>query len=204
MSANLDSKVALVSTTSMNSYLGITTSSTEESECDLLINAASTFAADYCQRGLDDNGVSRFLSTARTEYYDGDGTRSLHVLAYPISTVSTIYVDPDRAYAAGDLMDADNYVYYAMKGTVVTDGDVFSTGPKSVKITYTGGYTTVPADLQHAIKELVTFWYKRNTDKRVGVTSVSVGDKGINYEPGVPESVLNVLKRYRRWEAVVA
>jgi len=204
MSANLDTNVALVTTTAMNSYLGITTSSTEESECDLLINAASTFAAHYCQRGLDDNGVSRFISTARTEYYDGDGSDTLHLKAYPISTVASVYVDPDRDYASGDLLDTDDYVFYAMDGVVKTDGALLSSGHKSIKITYTGGYDTVPYDLQNAVKELVTFWYKRNTDKRVGVTSVNVGDKGINYEPGVPESVLNVLKRYRRWEAVVA
>lgn len=203
MSANLDTNVALVTTTSMNSYLGIAAGSTEEEEVDLLINAASTMAADYCARGLDDNGVSRFLSTARTEYYDGDGTDTLHVLAYPISTVSTIYVDPDRDYASSDLLDSDDYVYYAMKGTVVTDGDIFSTGPKSVKITYTGGYTAVPYDLQHAVKELVTFWYKRNTDKRVGVTSVSVGDKSISYEQDIPQTVLTVFKKYKRWESVI-
>jgi len=204
MSTNYDSNVALVSTTSMNSYLGITTSSTEESECDLLINSASRLAAEFCGRGIDDNGVSRFLSTSRTEYYDGDGSDTLNVLAYPLTTVTSIYVDPDRDYGTNELVDSDDYVSYKASGVVRTDGALFATGNKSIKITYTGGYTDAPADLQQAIKELVAFWYKRNTDKRVGVTSVSVGDKSVSYEADMPASVLTTFRRYRNWAAYVA
>ena len=204
MSANYDSNVALVSTTSMNSYLGIASSSTEESECDLLINAASTMAATLCQRGIDENGVSRFLATSRTEYYDGDGSDTLHVKAYPLTLVTTLYVDPDRDYGSSTLVESTDYVTYENEGMIKTDGALLSGGFKSIKLTYTGGYSTVPADLQHAVKELVAFLYKRNTDKRVGVSSVSVGDKSIAYEANIPESVMSTFKRYRRWAAVVA
>jgi hypothetical protein len=199
MSANFDSNVALVSTTSMTTYLGIALGSTEESECDLLINAASRLAVDYTGRGMDNNGVSRLLSTSRTEYYDGDGTDTLHLRSYPISAVTSIYVDPDRDYGSSDLLDTDDYVYYENEGKICTDGSLFSPGRKSIKVTYTGGYTSIPEDLQLAIKELVLFWYKRNTDKRVGVTNISVGDKSMGYEPNIPESVLSTFKRYRDW-----
>ena len=204
MSSNYDSNVALVSTTSMNSYMGITTSSTEESECDLLINAASRLAADYTGRGMDTNGVSRFLSTSRTEYYDGDGSDTLYVKAYPISAVTSLYVDPDRDYGSSTLVDSDDYVYYENEGKIKTDGALLASGSKSIKLTYTGGYTTAPADLQQAVKELVAFWYKRNTDKRVGVSSVNIGDKSITYETDIPASVLSTFKRYRHWAASVA
>jgi hypothetical protein len=204
MSANFDSNVALVSTTSMTTYLGIALGSTEESECDLLINAASRLAVDYTGRGMDTNGVSRLLSTSRTEYYDGDGTDTLYVKAYPISAVTSIYVDPDRDYTSSDLLDTDDYVYYENDGKICTDGALFTGGRKSVKVTYTGGYTSVPADLQQAVKELVLFWYKRNTDKRVGGASMSVGDKSISYETDIPDSVKSTFKRYRYWAAGVA
>lgn len=197
MSANLDTKVALVTTTSMNSYLGITTSSTEESEVDLINNAASIVAARMCGRGLDENGYSYLVATARTEYYDGDGTDTLLVRAYPISTVASVYVDTNRAYGTADLVSSDDYVWYAMTGTVKTDGALFSGGNKSIKITYTGGYSDAPWDLQQAVKELTQFWYKRNTDKRVGVNSVSVGDKNISYEADVPKAIASVFARYK-------
>jgi hypothetical protein len=200
----LDSNVALVTTTSMNSYLGIASSTTEETECELLNNAAGTLAATLTQRGLDGNGVSRLLSTSRTEYFDGDGGNTLHVKAYPITAVTTLYVDPDRDYGSSTLVDSDDYTYYGPEGTIKTDGALLAGGWKSIKLTYTGGYSTVPADLQQAVKELVLFWYKRNTDKRVGVASMSVGDKSISYETNIPESVMSTFKRYRDWKSVVA
>jgi len=204
MSANLDLKVALVTTTSMNSYLGIPAGSAEEEEVDLMINAASTRAADMSGRGVDENGYSRLLSTSRTEYYDGDGTDTLLLRAYPVTTVATIYVDTGRDYDSDDLLDSGDYVYYGMDGTVKTDGALFASGNKSVKVTYTGGYTTVPYDLQLATKELVMFWYKRNTDKRVGVSSVNVGDKSTSYETDIPKSVTAVFQRYRDYRSLVA
>lgn len=203
MSALLDSKIALVTTTAMTSYLGISAGSAEEEEVDLMINAASTRAADMSGRGIDENGYSRFLSTSRTEYYDGDSSDVLMVRAYPLSSVTSLYVDPDRDYGSADLVDTDDYTTYYAEGMVKTDGALLSSGHKSIKITYTGGYTTVPYDLQLAVKELVMFWYKRNTDKRVGVASVSIGDKSVAYETDIPKSVMNVFKRYRRLEVVV-
>ncbi len=204
MSASLDSKVALVTTTSMCSYLGIANGSTEEEEVDLIINAASTRAAEMTGRGVDENGYSRLLSTSRTEYYDGDGSDTLLLKAYPVTTVSTIYVDTEREYASTDLLDSTDYVWYGMEGTVRTDGALFSSGNKSVKVTYSGGYSTVPYDLQLAVKELVQFWYKRNTDKRVGVASISVGDKNVSYETDVPKSVTSIFNRYKDHRGLVA
>lgn len=197
MSSNYDSTIALVSASAIYDYLGIPSGGTEESECDASLMAASRRAVEMSGRGVDENGVSRFLSTARTEYYDGDNTNTLMVKSYPISTVATIYVDTDRGYGSDSLLDADDYVWYAMSGTVKTDETLFTGGNKSIKITYTGGYTTVPEDLQQAVKELTAFYYKRNTDKRVGVSSVSVGDKNISYETDVPKASLTVFKRYR-------
>jgi hypothetical protein len=188
----------------MNSYLGIATSSTEESECDLLNNAAGRLAAGHTGRGVDTNGVSRFISTSRTEYFDGDGSDTLYVRAYPISAVTSLYVDPDRDYGSETLVDSGDYVYYENEGKVRTDGALLAGGRKSIKLTYTGGYTTAPADLQHAIKELVLFWYKRNTDKRVGVASMSVGDKSMSYETNIPDSVKATFNRYRYWAGTVA
>jgi hypothetical protein len=188
----------------MCSYLGIAAGSAEEEEVDLIVNAASARAAEMTGRGVDENGYSRLISTSRTEYYDGDGTDTLLLKAYPITTVATVYVDPDRDYESTDLLDSGDYVYYGMDGTVKTDGALFSSGNKSVKITYTGGYTSIPYDLQLAIKELVMFWYKRNTDKRVGVSSISVGDKNVSYEKDVPQSVLSIFNRYKDHRGLVA
>jgi hypothetical protein len=199
MSTNLDTTIALVTTTSMNAYMGIATSSTEEGECDLVINAASKFAMMYC-------GRSNWLTTTLTEYYDGDNTDTLYLKSPPINSVTSIHIDdsvPRDWSDTDDLVDSDEYLTYSEEGKVVLDGDIYVQGKRNVKVIYSGGYGTVPADLQQAVKELVAFWYKRNTDKRVGVTNVSVGDKSTSYEGELPRAVKMVLDRYRlKWRFI--
>lgn len=48
-----------------------------------MINRASIFANDYTQRLL--------LSRVNTDYYDGDGTGTLILNQYPVSTLSNLY-----------------------------------------------------------------------------------------------------------------
>ena len=200
MGANRDDTIALVTTTSMNAYLGITAGSTEEGESDLTINAASKFAERYC-------GRSGFLSTSRTEYYDGDNTDTLYLRAAPISSVTSIHIDdstPRDWSDTDDLIDSDEYLLYEEQGKVVLDGDVYVWGKRNVRVIYTAGYTTVPADLEQAVKELVAFWYKRNKDKLVAIRSVSVGDKSTSYESEMPAAVAMVLNRYKLWHRFIA
>ena len=181
----------------MANYLGIPSGGTEETEMDLMINAASQWALEYTDRST----IVR--NTSLTEYYDGDNTRTLLARSKPINSVVSIHIDTAWAYGSDTLVSASNYTVYTSYGMIKTISDVFIRWPNSVKLVYDVGYATIPYNIQSAVKELVRFWYERGTGARVGVRSVNVGDKNITYETDIPESVKKVIGRYKLWRGIV-
>lgn len=197
MSSAWDSTVALVSTTSMSNYLGIPSGGTEETQVDMLINAAGQWAIHY----TDLNTIVR--TTSLTEYYDGDNSRTLLTLGHPINAVTSLWIDVNRVYGSDTLIDPANYAVYNNWGMIKTIYDVFIRWPQSVKLTYDVGYATIPSDIQSAMMELVRFWYERGTGDRVGMKSLSVMQTTTTYETDIPSSVKAVLDEYKRWSGVV-
>lgn len=193
MSSLLDSTNSLVSTTVMMNVLGAATA--EESEVDRLINAASYFANDFCHRNLKSRAYS---GTDEECFYDGDNTHTLLLRHPPVTAIASLYIDTERAYGSDSLVASSDYSVNRNTGIVTLDADIFAAGPRSVKIAYTGGYTTIPWDLVQAVKELVQFYYGRQNAKRVGVRSVGTQGESTSYESDVPKAVLDVLGKYRR------
>lgn len=189
---SVDATIALITSTSMTTILGVTAGSAEATQVDSMIDSASRLALSVTHR-------TTLVSTSLTEYYDGDGTDTLHLKAWPITAVTSIHVDDStpRDWATDDLIDSDEYLIYENDGKVVLDGDVFTPGKYNVKVIYTAGYATVPYDLQQAVEDLVIYWYQRQKEKRVGVRSVSVGDKSTSYEVDVPKGVMSTFLRYK-------
>jgi hypothetical protein len=98
-------------------------------------------------------------------------------------------------------VDATNYNVIT-RGKIALIGGVFLKGvadTDSIKVTYSAGYSTVPYDLQQAVKELVAYWYGRETGRRVGVRSNTAGDTSISYESDVPQAVATIFNRYRNF-----
>lgn len=193
MGSQLDTTNNLVSTTVMMNVLGAST--TEEDEIDRLINAASWFANEYCHRNLKSRTYS---GTDEECFYDGDDTSTLILRHPPVTSISALYIDTDREYGSDTLIDSDDYSVNQRSGILTLDGDVFTSGAKSIKVEYTGGYSTIPWNLVQAIKELVQYWYGRQSSKRVGIRSVGTQAESTSYETDVPKAVLDVLNQYRR------
>lgn len=189
---SVDATIALITSTAMTTILGVSQGSAEATQVDSMIDSASKLALAVSLR-------TTLVSTSLTEYYDGDGSNLLHLRSWPITTVSSIYVDDStpRDWATEDLIDSDYYLVYETEGKVILDGYYFTAGNRNVKVTYTAGYSTVPYDLQQAVEDLVIFWYQRQKEKRVGVNSFNVGDKSTSYARDVPTDIMNTFKRYR-------
>lgn len=131
--------------------------------------------------GVD--GLGTFCKTY-TEYYGGTGVRELLLRQRPIRSVSSVYEDGSAAYgdgtnafaastllvagtdynirrdngqvgASGMLTRIGSYWRRPMQSTcgllVSSAGD----GNGNIKVTYTAGYTTIPANIQQAVCVLV-------------------------------------------------
>ena len=202
MASVLDATNALVSLNDLKAYLSsdtgdeFLTDTTNDNELERLINAASLFANRY-------TGVE-LLSRAHTEYYDGDGTNTLFLNHFPVSTAVgsiELYIDIDRVYAAGSKVDTGKIVLYSDIGKVIVEDTVFSKGPQSVKITYTAGYAlaSVPGDLAYAIKLICAAMWKQKKNKLANVSSLTIDGQSISLkEKDVPELALEILDQFAR------
>jgi len=97
----LDTVNALVSLADAKAFLKISAAS-EDTVIENMINRASAFANDYTQRLL--------LSRVNTDYYDGDGTGTLILNQYPVTALSNLYDDVDRAFGAGTAINVSTDV----------------------------------------------------------------------------------------------
>ena len=141
-------------------------------------------------------------STPYTEYYNGDGGNVLRVDQRPIISVTSIYSDPARNFGAETLIPAADLIgdakSYAL-GFVELLTFRFLKGLKSTKITYSAGYSTVPADLSHAVRMIVCKEFKVIDKKMFAETSQQVGDMQITLSPDKwPKDAMETIQAYRR------
>lgn len=127
-----------------------------------LIEQATALIQTRCRRQL--------LSATYTEYPQGFGNRKLLVKEKPITSITSIRIDPTRAFTADStLLTAgvdyalDGQTIFRLNGTwpaarqntfgLLADAVVPSDG--IIKVVYVAGYSDVPADLAMACELLV-------------------------------------------------
>ena len=128
------------------------------------------------------------LQATYTEYYDGDSSGRLILKKWPVISVTSIHVDPEREFGSDDLMDADDYYLDTELGIVEvfqatgSGPTSFPKGIKNVKAVYVAGFTSIPADLAQVATEYAAFVFNRSGTE--GFRSQSLGQKSESYEVG--------------------
>jgi uncharacterized phiE125 gp8 family phage protein len=142
-------------TTVEKAKLDIGDAGADETLLASLIDAASEMIENHTGR--------RFAQAAVTEYHDGRGEAFVLLDRPPVDTGETLQVwdDPGRNYGAGSLVDAEGYTVDAEGGVVRLDSGSFANGNRNVKVSYTGGYATVPPAAEQAANILVAVMYAR-------------------------------------------
>ena len=157
-----------------------------------LINDASWFFNGETHRKLK--------AQALTEYYDGPGGYVLYLKNPPISglTLSQDSASP-RVWGADTVIASDDYELDTSEGRILLTGDVFSTELHVIQAAYTGGFSTIPYDLQRVMVEMVAQNYLLTTHKSQATKSRS-GDKGgtTSYLHELSPKVERVLERLKR------
>lgn len=171
----------------VSAYTSITTqplgtqswiTSNDDALLEDLINRASKMWETDCNRPfryVNASGVAQEY----TEYFNGWGQTKLFVKYYPIISVTSLYDDPDRDYGSSDLIDTDDYVTHDDYGILELDGLSFADSKKGIKITYKGGYETVPYDLEQGATELTILLFKMKDS--IGIASKSFSDGSVTY-----------------------
>lgn len=129
-------------------------------------------------------GTQGFYARRLTEYYKGTGTPELVLLERPVQSITSIYEDDTGYYGQGSgafasttlLTEGSDYALdlknaaISLSGIVVRLGGVWANvtargagllgaeplpGRGNLKVTYTAGYTEIPADITLAIHQMV-------------------------------------------------
>lgn len=185
----------LISTAELKSYLVITTSTAAIDTVLASIKASvEQWVKNFCK--------DPFLVAQHTEYYDGNGLSRLHVLHHPITAISEVNIDSDRAFDDDTEVDEDDIILTDQnkrQGVIELFGEVFPAGQQNVKVVYSAGYSVVPADLQLAVKIICAREFLIQDKKMAGVVSQNVGDKtlSLNLEE-IPRNAWTILQSYRR------
>jgi len=190
---SIDTTIALVSLSDARIHCAIDTGDmTYNADLENLINSVSAFFNLYTNRHL--------LSISHTEYYDGDGSNVQYLNNYPITAVTSLYIDANHSYGSNSLIDKSEYIVYEDIGKIVLLNGVFDKGAQSVKIVYTAGYTSVPHDLRQACLDQIKFQFLRWKNNREGILSVTLEGQSVSMVEvkDLLPSVRIVLDRYVR------
>jgi hypothetical protein len=166
--------------------------SADDTNTQTLITKASVWA---------NNHTSRILAQQTfTEIYDGDGSVTLFLKNYPISSITTIHQDSTRVFGVDTLVASTDYFTYAENRKLIGDGVVWERGRQTIKVVYIAGYAigSIPEDLVNAVTMLVDFWGKEYSAHRFGVTSTGSETNRITYEKNIPVEIKEMLNPYKK------
>lgn len=178
----------LTSTVRCKRVLGIPTGVTiHDALLDDLVAVADQQVLAYC-------GMAALTSTTVTEVYDIEqvGTTELSLRQFPVASVAAVQ-------AAGATLSAAAWYIDKLPGTLrlTGSGQFFPAGRQQVSVTYTYGFSTVPADLQHAATLCAVAEFNRA--RHAGMSSE--GMTGYRYSldsSAMPPAALAILARYVR------
>ncbi len=173
-----------------------------------LIVAASAMMESYC--GVTFGQTQNIVD----ELADGDGTEVLFLTSTPCIALTALAIR-DMLGANWQPIPVDTVAIYPKYLKFPKSGDynarlrgavrIFPAGSQTVKISYTSGYATVPADIATAATIQVAFL--KNTVQYKGLTTesntVSNTNTGYSQSPLAPETRLICNKYRRRGIAVI-
>lgn len=195
--------MALITAAEARVYIPALTGTAQDTELNTLISRADGVLAAWCGFPPASAGAAPTLEdTTYTLYLDGPGGATLRLPVRPVVSITSIYDDPLRAYAAADLVDSGDYTLYGDDGLVILDHDSvhggWSTSSRALKVTAVCGFATIPEPIKQAAAMLVGHWYRLKTS--LGATSISqAGTNMQRVEATLPDSVKELMAPYRIW-----
>lgn len=194
----------LVEVPRVEEYIGTTDSTTI---VKMIVNYVSNFIegqlvssdiieGGYCHR--------RFIDTDYTlAEYTGNNRKHLLLRQYPINSITTITLDGTTLFPSGSstLADLGFYISNDITGAVFYDNIWTVDLPNNITITYNGGYSQIPFDLEYAALFLsARMWERKGKEilksERLGDYSYTVQD--INEDnPFGDGTIKQTLDRYR-------
>lgn len=167
----------------------------EDARIDLLLTQMDAWVDEFCHRAIE--------QAAFTEYVAATGvTDKLFLTNPPIDSITSIHESTGvpRVYDSTTLLTADeDYILDDDLGVVHRIDACWPTKVRAVKVIYTGGYATVPKDIERAAIETILYWLEMSRNKLHHLTGEEFGDgeiRGVKMD--IPRTALATFQRYQR------
>lgn len=179
----------LTTTVKVKRALGIPSSVTIHDEfLDTLVDVAD-------QEVLAFTGLAALtLSTSTDEAHDiGDSaTREVVLRNFPVTSVSAVKVGGSTLSTSSWYVDSNTGVVRLQDGA-----GYFPPGTQEVEVSYSYGFSTIPADLSHAATLVAVAHFNRS--RHAGLTGEGMGSYRYTMDSqAFPRSAASILSRYRR------
>tara|TARA_B110000503_G_C7151791_1_gene415549 strand:- start:934 stop:1524 length:591 start_codon:yes stop_codon:yes gene_type:complete len=176
----------------------------EDLRLELLIPSVSQLVKTYCGNSIIDYYTTNKIETLNVNW----DTHIIQLTESPINTI--IKVEERNSYNAAyaELTEAA-YAFYLDAGTdslLRTTGGInytsWAKGPGSVRVTYTAGYATCPADLKLAVIDMITYYIKDEHKERRTMQGASIQNAGSTTQANnvaFPDHIKRVLDLYKNF-----
>lgn len=188
---------ALVSFDLAKAFLKIPDPATGDDE---LVKFWINSATDELERECDRQLASRLVTN---EYQDGRGQNIILLRQFPVTAISELRIDGKSEFTdASTLIPATDYALTDDAQSVVFKRGYFPKGYRNIRVTYTAGYTTIPADLMNATLWLVHWYHHIRNAADIGRVSKSKEGETVSWSQKAPDYVKDTIARYKRTEFV--
>jgi hypothetical protein len=161
------------------------------------INAASQFIETRTDRKLKAQSI--------IEYQSGRKSNCILTREYPINSISEIKVDSSGLFTdPNTIIESSNYGIGEEACYVIGRDILFPVGHRNIKITYNGGFSTIPTDLIDATCWLIAQYRMIRDSGDIGRPQRGKGDESSTILQTAPQYVLDIINSYKRWEFAIS
>lgn len=195
---------ALVTLADVKESLGIDSGNTSRDNLIIRkINQATEMIEGFCSLPVDHH----FKQTTYTdELYDATQTNAITLRMRPVSSVSVSQRDNTLNEDSFTVIDTENYFVDSTSGVIDTSFGL-SGSVNGYRVTYTAGYSTIPADLSEACVMLASFLVENSSSGGAAIKSKQEGQRKIEYfqsDTGTDSlieqlGIDDMIQRYRRY-----
>lgn len=176
----------------------------EDLRIEALIPSVSQLIKTYCG-----NSIVDYYSTNKTEVININwDTHIIQLTESPVNTIVSVEERDSYQDSYVTLTEA-SYEYYfdsstdtVMRTTGGRNYRNWAKGPGAVRVVYTAGYETVPADLQLAVIDMITYYMKDEHKERRTLAGASVQNQASTSQRNnvaFPDHIKRVLDLYKNF-----
>lgn len=170
---------------------------TTTSDDDTLSRLITVVSADFMRATKRPD----LLSAEYNEVHEGDGSKRMIAFHWPITEITSLIVGGVTISASADKIARGYYIDEDIDPERVWNiylvGSSFTDGA-AIRLEYSAGYETTPADIEQAVIEWSAYRYVGRQSVGVIEQKSTEGESEETQKVDAPENVLSVIDRYAR------